>query len=201
VTEIRIYIEGGGDPNSKARMREAFSKFLAVPRDAARQRRARWTIILCGSRDDTFRDFRAGQKSHPNAHVLLLVDAEQPIAGSAREHLAAREPWDLSVATDDQCQLMAQVMESWFLADPQALERYYGQQFGSKQIPARVNVEELDKPAVFAALMGATSKTQKGEYHKTQHAPAILENLDPERVRARAPHCARLFKTLDEALQ
>ena len=95
---------------------------------------------------------------------------------------------------------MAQVMESWFLADPQALERFYGQQFGSKQLPARQNVEEVDKQTVFATLKGATSKTQKGEYHKTQHAPAILESLDPERVRARAPHCARLFKSLEEAL-
>lgn len=197
---IRIYIEGGGDANSKARMREAFSKFLAGPRDAARHRRASWTLILCGSRDDTFKAFQQGVKNYPDADVFLLVDAEQAVAGSAREHLAAREPWDLSSASDEQCQLMAQVMESWFLADPQALERHYGQHFGSKQIPARKNVEEIDKPSVFAALKAATSKTQKREYHKTQHAPAILEILDPDKVRARAPHCARLFKTLAEAL-
>lgn len=198
--EIRIYIEGGGDANSKARMREAFSKFLAGPRDAARQRRASWTLILCGSRDDTFKAFQQGIKNYPNAGVFMLVDAEQAVAGSPREHLDAREPWDLSSATDEQCQLMAQVMESWFLADPQALERYYGQHFGKKQIPTRENVEEIDKPAVFAALKAATGKTQKREYHKTLHAPAILESLDPERVRARAPHCARLFNTLAEAL-
>jgi hypothetical protein len=201
VSDIRIYIEGGGDANSKARMREAFSKFLSAPRDAARQRRASWTLILCGSRDDTFKAFQHGVKTYPNARVFLLVDAEQPVADSPRDHLAAREPWDLSIATDDQCQLMAQVMESWFLADTPALERFYGQQFGSKQIPPRDNVEEVDKKAVFAALKAATSKTQKREYHKTQHAPAILESLDPERVRARAPHCARLFETLAEALQ
>jgi hypothetical protein len=201
VSEIRIYIEGGGDPFSKARMREAFSKFLAAPRDAARQRRASWTLILCGSRDDTFKAFQQGVKNYPDADVFLLVDAEQPVAGSPRDHLVAREPWDLSIAAEEQCQLMAQVMESWFLADPPALERFYGQQFGAKQIPARENVEEVDKKAVFAVLKAATSKTQKGEYHKTQHAPVILESLDPERVRARAPHCARLFESLAEALQ
>lgn len=200
MSDIRIYIEGGGDPYSKARMREAFSKFLSAPREAARQRRANWTLILCGSRDDTFRAFQQGVKNYPDARVFLLVDAEQPVSGSAREHLAAREPWDLSVATDDQCQLMAQVMESWFLADVRALEEFYKQNFGSKQIPRRDNVEDIDKQAVFAALKAATSKTQKGEYHKTQHGPAILERLDPERVRARAPHCARLFETLAEAL-
>jgi hypothetical protein len=182
-------------------MREAFSKFLAAPRGAARQRRASWTLILCGSRDDTFKAFQQGVKNYPDANVFLLVDAEQPVAGSPRNHLAAREPWDLSIATDEQCQLMAQVMESWFLADIRALEDFYKQNFGSKQIPARENVEEVDKEAVYAALKAATSKTQKGEYHKTQHAPAILESLDPARVRARAPHCARLFESLTEALQ
>jgi hypothetical protein len=201
VSGIRIYIEGGGDPFSKARMREAFSKFLAGPRDAARQRRASWTLILCGSRDDTFKAFQQGVKNYPEADVFLLVDAEQPVAGSPLNHLTTREPWDLSIATDEQCQLMAQVMESWFLADPQVLKEFYGAQFGSKQIPARENVEEIDKKTVFAALKASTSKTQKGEYHKTQHAPLILENLDPERVRVRAPHCARLFESLTEALQ
>lgn len=200
MSDIRIYIEGGGDKDSKARMREAFSKFLSAPRDAARQRRARWTLILCGPRDDTFKAFQQGVKNYPDAAVFLLVDAEQPVAGTPREHLAAREPWDLSNATDEQCQLMAQVMESWFFADPQALKDFYGGHFGAKQIPARENVEDIDKNDVFAALKAATSKTQKCGYHKTQHAPAILESLDPERVRARAPHCARLFKTLAEAL-
>ncbi|HEU4884234.1 MAG TPA: DUF4276 family protein [Longimicrobium sp.] len=201
MSDIRIYIEGGGDKDSKARMREAFSKFLAVPRDVARQRRVSWTLILCGSRDDTFKAFQQGVKNYPDAHVFLLVDAEQPVTGSPLDHLTAREPWDLSNATDEQCQLMAQVMESWFLADPQVLKEFYGSQFGTKQIPVRENVEEVHKKAVFTALRASTSKTQKGEYHKTQHAPLILEKLDPERVRARAPHCARLFASLAEALR
>lgn len=200
MSEIRIYIEGGGDPFSKARMREAFSKFFAVPRDAARQRRASWTLILCGSRDDTFKAFQQGVKNYPDAAVFLLVDAEQPVAGSPRDHLAAREPWDLSIATDDQCQVMAQVMESWFLADPGALEAFYRQGFVSGQLPKRKNVEEVPKDEVMSALDSATRKTQKGRYHKIQHGPLILESLDPQKVRARAPHCDRLFETLLEAV-
>lgn len=198
--DIWIYVEGGGGKDSKDHMRQAFGQFLTGPRVAAREQRVRWRVVLCGSRDNTFKGFHARQKSHPNAHVFLLVDAEQPIVGSAREHLAAREPWDLSVATDDQCQLMAQVMESWFLADPQALERYYGQQFASKQIPARENVEKIDKPAVFAALKAATRNTSKGKYDKADHAPQILKALDSDRVRSRAPHCDRLFRALAEVL-
>lgn len=200
MSEIRIYVEGGGDKDSKARMRQAFSQFFSESRDAARQRRSQWSVILCGSRDATFQAFQQGVKDHPDAHVLMLVDAEQPVAGTPREHLGARDPWDLSFADDEQCHLMAQVMESWFLADPATLERFYGQQFGARQIPARKNVEEVPKAEVEAVLKSSTAKTQKGEYHKIQHGPLILERLDPEKVRARAPHCARLFKTLAEAL-
>jgi hypothetical protein len=200
VSDIRIYIEGGGDPFSKARMREAFSKFLSAPRDAARQRRASWTLILCGSRDDTFKAFQQGVKNYPDAAVFLLVDAEQPVTGTPREHLDAREPWDLSNATDEQCQLMAQVMESWFLADPGALERFYGKEFAAGQVPKRKNVEQVPKDEVMSALDNATRRTQKGKYHKIQHGPLILESLAPEMVRARAPHCDRLFTTLQQAL-
>lgn len=200
MSEIRIYVEGGGDKDSKARMRQAFSQFLSESRNAARQQRAQWSVILCGSRDATFQAFQQGVKDHPDARVFLLVDAEQAVTGTPREHLAARDPWDLSFADDEQCHLMAQVMESWFLADPAALERFYGQQFGAKQIPPRKNVEEVPKADVEAVLKSATAKTQKAEYHKIQHGPRILESLDPERVRARAPHCERLFSILAEAL-
>lgn len=200
MSEIRIYVEGGGDKDSKARMRQAFSQFFSEPRTKAYQKRTPLRVIPCGSRDDTFKAFRAGIRDHPEDRILLLVDAEQAMSGTPREHLAAREPWDLSFAADDQCHLMAQVMESWFLADVSALERFYQQGFISKQIPARTNVEEVPKSEVEAVLKSSTSKTQKGEYHKIRHGPQILESLDPERVRARAPHCERLFAALAEAL-
>jgi hypothetical protein len=200
VSEIRIYVEGGGDKDSKARMRQAFSQFLSASRNAARQQRVQWSVILCGSRDDTFKAFQRDQKLFPGARLFLLVDAEDEVTTPPREHLMARDPWDLSFATDDQCHLMAQVMESWFVADPDALARFYGQQFGARQIPARKNVEEVPKAEVEAVLKSSTAKTQKGEYHKIKHGPAILEKLDPDRVRARAPHCERLFQTLAEAL-
>jgi hypothetical protein len=200
VKELWIFIEGGGSKGSRDQLRQAFGEFLAGPREAAREKGVPWRIVMCGSRDDTFKAFRNAFRERPGAHLFLLVDAEGEVSDAAREHLAARDPWDLSIAGDDQCHLMAQVMESWFLADPDALARFYGQQFGGKQIPARKNVEEVPKPEVEAALKNATAKTQKGEYHKIRHGPQILESLDPDRVRKRAPHCERLFEKLDEAL-
>lgn len=198
--ELWIFIEGGGGKDSKDDLRRAFSEFLTAPREAARTKGVHWRVVMCGSRDATYKAFRHALRDLRDACVLLLVDAEQAVEGTPREHLAARDSWDLSFAVDEQCHLMAQVMESWFLADPAALERFYGQQFGARQIPARKNVEEVPKAEVEAVLKSSTAKTQKGEYHKIRHGAPILERLDPERVRARAPHCERLFQTLAEAL-
>jgi hypothetical protein len=200
VSEIRIYVEGGGGKDTKARMRQAFSQFFSEPRARAHQQGKPLRVIPCGSRDDTFKAFRAGVRDHPEDRVFLLVDAEQEVAGTPRAHLAARDPWDLSFASDEQCHLMAQVMESWFLADPDALARFYGSHFGIKQIPPRRNVEEVPKSEVEAVLKSSTAKTSKGEYHKIRHGAPILESLNADRVRSRAPHCDRLFEALQEAI-
>jgi hypothetical protein len=197
VSDIRIYIEGGGDKFGKAQLRAAFSQFLGEIRTAAYQKRMQLRLVLCGSREDTFDAFRRGVQDHPADHVLLLVDADRSIDGTPREHLGGGETrWDLSFADDGQCHLMAEVMESWFLADPATLEKFYGQDFAAGRLPKRTNVEEVPKDEVFSALSDATRKTGKGRYHKIQHGPQILERLDTDRVSARAPHCAKLFDAL-----
>jgi hypothetical protein len=200
VNKIWLFIEGGGGKQSRDDLRRAFGEFFSGPREAARERGIHWRVVMCGSRDDTFKAFRAGVRDYPEDHVFLLVDAEQEVACAPRAHLAARDPWDLSFASDDQCHLMAQVMESWFLADPDALAQFYGSQFGIKQIPPRKNVEEVPKSEVETVLKSSTAKTSKGEYHKIRHGAPILESLNADRVRSRAPHCDRLFEALQEAI-
>jgi hypothetical protein len=201
VSEIRIYVEGGGGKDSRDQLRRAFSQFLSQPQSAAREREIHWRIVMCGSREDTYRAFMRAVQNRSREQSFLLVDADQPVTGTVREHLSRTEArWDLSFATDEQCHLMVQVMESWFLADPPALERFYGQRFGAGQIPKRMNVEEVPKDDVMAALEHASRNTQRGPYHKIHHGAPILESLDPEKVRTRAPHCNRLFETLMEAI-
>ncbi|HEX6750955.1 MAG TPA: DUF4276 family protein [Longimicrobium sp.] len=203
MTEIRLYIEGGGDKEGKARLRQAFATFLGELNAQARSRRVRWQIILCGSRNQTYEDFLLALKTHPDAFNLLLVDAERPVEGSPRAHLQAPPPgdeWDLSHVGDDQCQLMVQVMESWFLADSKVLADFYGQGFAGAALPKNQKVEQIEKSAIMAALAKATRATRKGEYHKMRHSPLLLERLDPAKVRARAPHCDRLWTTVQEKL-
>jgi hypothetical protein len=199
VNEIRIYVEGGGDKDSKARLREAFSRFLSEPRLDLQKRGIAWRVIPCGSREDTYDAFRRGSREHSSARVLLLVDAERPLTGTEREHLAEHDGWDLSFAAADHIHLMTQLMESWMLADPAALARFYGQGFAAGAIPKRHNVEEIPKEDVERALKEATRNTQPGVYHKTRHAPKILEDLDPATVRQRAPGCERLFQHLAQS--
>jgi hypothetical protein len=191
-----MYVEGGRGRDSKASLRAGLAQFFEKSRVNGGSQKTIWRVVMCGSREETYELFVRGWRDHPNSHVLLVVDAEGPVVGTEREHLTAQDRWDLSFAEDDSVHLMTEVMESWFVADPAALARFYGQGFAAASIPRRTNVEEIPKPDIERALHDATRKTQPGTYHKTRHAPKILESLDPATVRARAPRCERLLQHL-----
>jgi hypothetical protein len=95
---------------------------------------------------------------------------------------------------------MVQLMEAWFLADPEALVVYYGSGFQANALKRNPEVEKIPKADVLRCLARATKKTPKGEYRKTKHAPAILESLNPDKVRSVAPNCERLFTEILERL-
>ena len=96
----------------------------------------------------------------------------------------------------DQVFWMVQSMESWFLADPDALAKYYGQGFSRKAIGQTVDIEAVPKSEVFNRLKSATANTIKREYNKVRHAPDLLAKLDPKLVQRQAKHCRTLFETL-----
>src|ERR1022692_1883281 len=95
---------------------------------------------------------------------------------------------------------MIQVMEAWIVADPDAVEAHYGQHFLKNALPRAENLESIVKQRIYDAMKHATAKTQKGEYHKIGHAAALLEMIDPAKVRRRCPSCNRLFATLTERI-
>ncbi len=99
-------------------------------------------------------------------------------------------------AVEDQAHLMVQVMEAWFLADPDALSTYYGQGFLVNSLPGRMDIEKIEKEKVFKVLSHATKRTQKGEYHKTRHGFDLLERIDPNLVRAASLHAEALLSVL-----
>jgi hypothetical protein len=198
VKEIRIYVEGGGDRDSKAAIRAAFSQFLDGYRLRARSRKLRWDVIACGSRESAYEKFCDAEDRHPDAFNLLLVDSEEPVQGTARQHLSRVNGWKLNTVSDEQVHLMVEAMESWFLTAPDKLAAYYGQGFAEGMLPANPNVESIPKADVLKGLDQATRGTKKGRYQKGSHAPEILKLLEPAEVSA--PHCKQLLAALDRRL-
>lgn len=203
VTEIRIYVEGGGsDRFSWKKLRAGLSDFLNPLRELARSRRIGWSIIPCGSRNNTFDEFRIGLRHNPNAFNVLLVDSEDRVALPRWDHLRRQDrSWDVPDLPEEHCHLMVQTMEAWLVADPGALVGFYGQGFQQGALPQRHDVEAVAKDDLIRALDRATARTQKGRYHKILHCSILLGLLNRDRVRARARHCDLLFTTLEARIR
>jgi len=132
---------------------------------------------------------------------VLLVDSESRVEALPWEHLRRQDGWEPPTNDHRHCQLMAQVVEAWLLADAESLASYYGQGFQASTLPGHHDVEAVEKPRVLDALDRATRGTQKGKYRKIAHCSELLARLDPERVRARAGYCDRLFRTIAELIE
>jgi uncharacterized protein DUF4276 len=202
VREIRIYVEGGGDrSDTKAAIREGFSHFLQPLRQLARDRGLGWSITACGSRNAAFGSFQTARDTHPDAFLVLLVDSEAPVVHGPWEHLRVRDGWDSREVPDEHCHLMAQAVEAWLIADPEALAGYYGQGFQRNALSRRQDVEAIPKQELAQSLDRATQHTQKGRYHKIRHCSDLLGRLNQERVRSRARHCDLLFTSLENRIK
>lgn len=198
VREIRLYVEGGGNQaETRAQFREGMSYFLRSLRDCARRKGIRWNVIACGGRASAYDDFCHALKGHPDSFNVLVVDAEGIVKDTPWRHLRWPKPLK---ATDEQCHLMVQTMESWIVADSDALSTFYAQNFNRNALPRRANIEEADRHALASALDRATNKTKKGTYQKIRHGAELLKRVDPAKVRAASSHCDRLFTTLENLM-
>ncbi len=199
MTGIAIYMEGGGDStHSKDAIRLGMSEFLRQIRDRARARRWEWKVVACGSGRAARDAFINARARSPGLFNVLLVDSEGPVSGTPRAHLIAHG-WTLD-GGDGCFHLMAQTMETWIVADVDALKAYYRQGFLENALPKAVDLEVVAKADVQRALEHATKETQKGAYHKINHASALLAKIDPEKVRERCCHCRQLFEVLTTQL-
>lgn len=190
---VRLYVEGGGDRNSKIACRDAFRNLVRKAGAEGRMPK----VIASGSRNEAYDDFKA---AHAQADVtaILLVDAEEDVTASGSwAHLRSRDNWRRPTgASNDQCHLMVQVMESWFLADHPALQQFYGQRFRPQALPGNQNIEQIPKQDVLNRLRQASRATPKGAYDKGAHSFEILATLDPHKVTAASPHAERLVRAL-----
>lgn len=178
-------------------LRQGMDAFLAEIKNACRKKKWGWKLVCCGTRNTTYKAFQSAHANGDTDIVVLLVDSETRIDVAAPSaHLAARDGWDLHGSEYDMIYFMVQTMETWIVADPDALRAYYGQGFRGNVLPRRQNLEEVSKTEINQRLGRATQGTRKGKYHKIKHARELLQRIDPVTVRERCPHCARLFETL-----
>lgn len=196
--EIVIYLEGGGGKDMRRQLRRAMRQFL---RGAFAGSRASVRIEVCGTRSEAFRRFRAA-RSGGEAVRFLLIDSEGPVdwdQDTAVRFLTRQDKWDLGFAEDDRVHLMVQFMETWIVADPNALAEYYGRGFREKSLPAATDLESVSKLVVSRALTAATAQTGKADYQKGRDSAELLRRVDPGLARARCRGCERLFRALAAA--
>lgn len=205
MTGIAIYIEGGGDSrDGKAQLRQGFEVLLEPQKSAARIRRLRWKLVLCGGRNATFDAFQHATATAVSEIVVLLVDAESPVATATPPgrvaHLKTRDGWPLEAIIPERVHLMTQCMEAWIAADPDTLAAFYGKDFHRGALPKRSVLDDEPKATVYASLEAATKRTQKGSYGKIKHASEILKRMKPALVAARCTSFQDFTRSLDAAI-
>ncbi len=198
-----LYIEGGGDnrqQHSKAlrvRFRQGWNAFFKSAGLGGRMPK----VVRGGGRQQTFERFAiAIAEGHPNIVPLLLVDSEDPVkAGhSVWHHLQVRDGWNRPLnAGDDQAFLMVQAMETWFIADRNSLQRYFGAKFNENAFRQWPQLEAVPKATVFDALERATDKG----YAKGKVSFALLAQINPALVEAACPHAKALLDRLRTLLR
>lgn len=196
IREVILFIEGGGDsPSQHARFRENFHKLLSKAGFEGRKPK----IAVCGGRSLAYRDFCNNKRGYG----ILLVDSEAPV------HEKTKSPWAYlkaqkgdgwaqpDTASDEQCHLMVQCMEAWFVADVEALKKFYGAHFRESKLPKRLDVENIPKESLFNALEAATTECKpKGRYSKGRHSFEILGHIDPAKICSSSYWAKRFFSTL-----
>ncbi len=194
---VKILVEGGGNSTLNRICRQAFHQFL---NNAGIH--GEFTVIACGSRYEAFNLFN--KEYAKSRKLVMLVDSEQPVRDAHHmlpwEHLKLVDKVESPKgAGENQCHLMTQCMETWFLADTAALQTYYGSSFNNKKLSGN-QIEEIPKDKVIKQLNDAVAKCSKNRYDKGRDSFLILMKLDPRKVESASPWATRFIKDMRELI-
>ena len=192
VRRVTIHFEGDG------KLKPGFRKLFARHADRARGNRIRFNLISGGPNAETVKDFLRSCRQNPSDLNVLLVDSEGPApsVADAIQKLRSQSYWDASAAVDDgQINFMVQAMEAWFIADPQALARHFGNSFNAGGLPNPRNAETISPKdltdSIDQALRGVGGRRRR-EYDKARDGARLLELIDEAAVRRNCPSFGRL---------
>jgi len=196
----KIYVEGAAQNSYRARTlcRQSFTKFFSKAGLEGKLPR----IVPCGGRKRTYDNFKTAMKTRQADELpLLLVDSETAVktGKTVWEHLKARpgDNWDKPEgAKDDQAFLMVQVMETWFLADCEALKSFFGQHLREAAFKKWPHLEDVPKESVYRALDQATAACGPKRYAKGDMSFSLLAETSPAKVEKASPAAKALFGCL-----
>ena len=199
MVKIMLYIEGGGESHKqdiefRAAWREFFSK-LGLKRMPGTFRGS--------SRNEAFQAYCNAVKTRGRDELpLLLVDSEDLVTTGPDvwDHLEARDNWTKPArAGDKDAYLMICCMETWFIADRDGLNKFFPG-LVERHLRNWPDLEQVPKPAVFAALKSATARCRRA-YSKGDVSFELLSEISPAAVEQRCSAARLLLDRLRKLLK
>jgi len=198
-----IYIEGGGDSSGlHRRCREGFSKLIEKMGFRGRMPK----LIACGSRDNTFDDFKTAlAEKNADDYVAMWIDSEEPMENIdiPWEHLrnvTTVHQWARPEGADDeQVLLMTTCMETWIVADRETLKQHYGRNLQESALPSLQELEQRPRNDIQEKLNHATRNCSNA-YEKGKRSFDILGRLTPDVLLQHLPSFNRVVRILREKL-
>ena len=157
-------------------------------------------VRALGSREAVFDRFETAHGDPMNSdQVLMLIDSEDRITDVDRtwDHLRRRDGWSRPEgATDDQVLFMTTCMETWIVADRDALREKFGRNLNENQLLALIDLENRSRDDVYQRIRRATSNG----YSKGRISFELVESLNPDTLEQHLPSFRRARRILDEKL-
>ena len=91
--------------------------------------------------------------------------------------------------------MMVQDMETWFIADPPALQRFFGSSLDASSFQNLPSVETVTKQDALKMLQNATHRCSR-HYRKGKRASDLLRDINPQTVAAACSHADKLLTYL-----
>ncbi len=152
------------------------------------------------------------RRSSEDRFFILLVDSEEPFYPSpdpneihhrwAHVRNRSGDNWIRpNTATDENLHFMATAMETWIVADKEAIRSRFPRDFRENAIRNVPDWEQRPKDEVMGLLRSATAeRSRKGCYQKGKISFELLGLVNPQTLRANCPHANLFFLELERRL-